>query len=312
MFNENIFSALAKYNSARDENYLTEAFVFVLKSLLLKERAVGLQILTQLCISDHEFTFDTDESISISTQETTEQGRPDIKVSSPDKLIYIEVKHDSGLGPQQLVRYRKALESSTAIIKRIILLTRFEIDLKDKQEKVFDKHVRWFEIYNWLATAKVQDPVIMYIIESFRFFLEVKQMSIQQVTWEYINGVPALISLINMVEVGLQGVALAIYKRSPARDFTGFYVERAQFWCGIYYNEPLVVVFEITDKKKFNTKRVAAPSYPVKEDKDTIKFRLQLEDKYFFSLDKDKQLYEITDFIKKAYSDAQRMKVKGD
>jgi len=30
----NIFSALAKYNSASDENYLTESFVFVINTLL--------------------------------------------------------------------------------------------------------------------------------------------------------------------------------------------------------------------------------------------------------------------------------------
>ena len=33
--NNNIFSALAKYNSAIDENYLTESFVFVIDNLNL-------------------------------------------------------------------------------------------------------------------------------------------------------------------------------------------------------------------------------------------------------------------------------------
>jgi hypothetical protein len=311
MFNENVFSALAKYNSARDENYLTEAFVFVLNSLLLKEHPIGLQILTRLCVKDNEFAFDPDEYISISTQETTEQGRPDIKVSSLDKLIYIEVKHDSALGPQQLARYKKALESSVATIRRVVLLTRFEIDFEDQQERAFDKHVRWFEVYNWLANAKAQDPLSVYLIESFKSFLEVKQMSIQKVGWEYINGVPAFINLINMIEVAIQGASLAIYKKSPGWDFRGFYIESPEFWCGIYHDDPLVLVFEITDKKQFNTKLVDTPSYPVREDKATIRFRLQLEDKYFFSLGKDKQLEEITNFVKKAYSDARRMRVKG-
>jgi hypothetical protein len=311
MLNENIFSALAKYNSAIDENYLTEAFVFVLNSLLLNERPIGIQILTQLCVNNNEFAFDPDEHISISTQETTEQGRPDIKVSSPNKLIYIEVKHDSVLGPQQLARYKKALEPSPAIIKRIVLLTRFEIDFEDKQEKAFDKHVHWFEVYNWLANAEAQEPVSAYLIESFKSFLEVKQMSIQKVEWEYIKGLPAFKNLINMMEVAIQGASLTIYKKSPGREFTGFYIESQELWCGIYYDDPLVVVFEITDKKKFNTKLVDTPSYPVREGKANIRFRLQLEDKYFFSLDKDKQLEEITEFVKKAYSDAQRMRVKG-
>jgi hypothetical protein len=45
-----------------------------------------------------EFSFDEDEVVSVSTPETTQPGTPDIKISSPDKLIYVEVKHDSPLG----------------------------------------------------------------------------------------------------------------------------------------------------------------------------------------------------------------------
>jgi len=212
MSGENIFSALAKYNSAIDENYLTESLVFVINTLLQQERPIGLEILTKLCVKNNDFSFETDEDISVSTQETTEQGRPDIKVSSPDKLIYIEVKHDSPLGLQQLERYKKALEPSTAAIKHVVLLTRFAIDFEEQEEKPY-KHVRWFEVYNWLANTKVRakDPVSIYLIESFKSFLEVKQMSIQKVGWEYINGVPALTNLINMIEVAIQGAPLPIY-----------------------------------------------------------------------------------------------------
>ena len=309
MFIENIFSALAKYNSARDENYLTEAFVFLINSLLLRERPIGLEILTQLCVKNDEFSFDTDEDISISTQETTEQGRPDIKISSPNKLIYIEVKHDSALGPQQLARYKKDLESSVATIKHVVLLTRFAIDFEASEERPY-KHVRWFEVYNCLANAKAQDMVSVYLIESFKSFLEVKQMSIQKVGWEYINGVPALSNLINMIEVAIQGALLHIYAKSPGWDYKGFYLENKEFWCGIPYDNPLELIFELQDKGNFNAKLIDAPSYPVKEGKPLIQFVLKLEDIHFFSLDKDNQLEEITKFVRKAYEDAQQMRVK--
>jgi len=131
---ENIFSALAKYNSACDENYLTEAFVFVLNHLLNEDREHGLGILSLLCINGEDFAFDRDESISISTQEVTQYGTPDIKISSPNKLIYVEVKHDSGLERTQIDRYNKALELSNAEIKHVVLLTRFRpILLKNQQ-----------------------------------------------------------------------------------------------------------------------------------------------------------------------------------
>jgi len=314
MSDENIFSALAKYNSARDENYLTEAFVFLLNSLLLKERTIGLEILTQLCVNNNEFSFDEDKAISISTQETTEQGTPDIKVFSPDKMIYIEVKHDSPLGYKQIERYKKALESSPATIKHVNLLTRFAVDFSEAEERPY-KHVRWYEVYNWLSNARtrVQDPICVYLIDSFNSFLEVKQMSLQKVSWEYINGVPALINLVNMVEVAIQGVGIPFYSSYPRAagwDFKGFWLEDKKFWCGIHYDNPLVITFEMIDKEKFNAKLVDTRTYEMKEGKERMWFRLPLEDKHFFSLDKDEQLEEIAKFVKTAYAEAQQMRIE--
>lgn len=314
MSEENIFSALAKYNSARDENYLTEAFVFLINSLFTRERTIGLEILTQLCVKNNEFCFETDEPISISTQEITEQGTPDIKISSPDKLIYIEVKQGSDLGAQQLERYRKALGSSDATIKHVVLLTRFAIDFEEKIERPY-KHIRWFEVYNWLANSRTRakNPVSVYLIDSFNSFLEAKQMSIEKVGWEYINGVPAFNNLINMIEAAIKAADIPFYTKYPravAWDWKAFWLGNKEFWCGIYHNTPLVVVFKVFDKKTLNPKLIEMPSYPLKEAKLSYWFCLQLEDKHFFSLDKDKQLEEITKFVKTAYAEAQLMRIK--
>lgn len=309
MPSENIFSALAKYNSAVDENYLTEAFVYLINHLLSKERPLGFEILNKLCVKNSEFCFDEDEHVSVSTQETTELGTPDIKVSSPDKLIYIEVKHDSPLGYQQLERYKKALESSTKPIKHVALLTRFAIDYQENEERPY-KHVRWHEVYNWLEKSKAQDPVSIYLIESFKSFLEVKQMSIQKVGWEYINGVPAFNNLINLIEVAIQGASLRIHQRSAGSEWKGFYVESNEFLCSIYYDNPLFIIFEIPVKKNFNAKLLDASIYPLKEDKYSIRFQMDLEENHFFSLNKDEQLEEITKFVKTAYKEAQQMRIK--
>jgi len=311
MSSENIFSALAKYNSAIDENYLTESLVFVINTLLQQEPSVGLNILTQLCVKNNDFCFDADETVTISTQEMTEQGRPDIKVSTPDKLIYIEVKHDSPLGPQQISRYKRALESSVATVKHVVLLTRFAIDFEEQEEKPY-KHVRWFEVYNWLEEAKVKlkDPIAVYLIDSFNSFLEVKQMSLQKVGWEYINGVPALNNLVNMLEVAIQGASIPIYGKSPGWDYKGFWLEDREFISVIYYNDHLLITFELVDKRKYNKELLDESSYELREGKERLWFRLDLEKRHFFSLDKNEQLEEITNFVKKAYSDAQQMRIK--
>lgn len=228
----NIFSSLGKYNSAVDENYLTESFVFLVNELLNRETQSGTGLINFLCFNDNEFCFALDESISISSQETTKQGTPDIKISSPNKLIYIEVKHDSPLGYKQISRYQKALESSSAQIKQVVLLTRFAVDV-DESKKPY-KHIKWFEIYNYLASmkTKIKDSVCTYLIDSFNSFLEAKRMTLQKVTWEYANGLPAMINLINMIEVAVQSSGIDFYKTYPKSagwDFKGFNLQTRIF-----------------------------------------------------------------------------------
>lgn len=309
--NENIFSALAKYNAAKDENYLTEAFVFIINSLLCRECSVGCEILTKLCVENNEFTFDVDEDISVTTQETTEQGRPDIKVSTPDKLIYVEVKHDSPYYPEQVSRYRKALQSSNATIKHVVLLTRFAIDFTQLKTKPY-KHVRWFEVYNWLESARIRDPINVYLVKSFNSFLEEKQMSIQKVEWEYINGVPAMMNLLNMIEVAIQSAGLQLYPSYPravALESRGFYIETNKVWCGIYYSDPLNVGFYLYEKTKYDKKRLQKPTYRMSEDRWSISLWLPLEEYHFFSLNKNEQLELITKFVKIANTEAKQMRV---
>jgi hypothetical protein len=317
MDTKDIFTALAKYNSARDENYLTEAFVFVLNSLLSYnrelDRACACEFLTKLCARDNEFGFGQTDIILVSTQDVTDEGTPDIKVFTPDKFIYIEVKHDSPLGDRQISRYKKALEHSLAPIKKVVLLTRFPIDFKDGEEKPY-KHVRWYEVYNWISMirAQVKDPANVYLIDSFLCFLEEKQMSIQKVGWEYINGVPALLNLINMIEVAIESAGIPLYREYPratALDWRGFYLKSNEIWCGIYYSDPLNICLQLVDKKKFDIHRVAKSTYDVEEDKKSIWFSLGLEDCHFFSLNKDEQLEVIMKFVKISYEEANKMRL---
>ncbi len=75
------------------ENYLTESFVFLIKLILERDEVFGLDFLKKLCGFDEDDCFSTSESISISTQVTVEEGRPDIEIrDGGDKLIYGEIK----------------------------------------------------------------------------------------------------------------------------------------------------------------------------------------------------------------------------
>jgi len=305
---ENVFSALSKYDSASEENYLTEAFVFLVNRLLDRDRPVGIQLLTNLCVDSDEFFFDPSEPISIVTQVGTEQGRPDIEISTRDKLIYIEVKHDSGLGPTQLQRYKKALEESGVDVTKLILLTRFSIELNDEETQLC-RHVKWFEVYNWLTEAEPEDAVSQYLARAFLDFLEEKQMSMQKVGWEYIKGVPALGNLMNMIEVAIKNASLSIHQRSAGWEWKGIYLDKGNYFCGVYYTDPLSLVFELQLEAKPSEEILAASGY--RYDRTAGRkpyFALDLEATHFFALNKDEQLETIATFLEKVYATAQKLR----
>lgn len=309
MTEANIFSALGKYLTS-EENYLTEAFVFLLNTLLARERALGVEILNKLC-GANQLCFDGNEDISVSTQKITLQGTPDIKISCADKLVYVEVKYESDLGAKQVERYLEALKSSGIPTTCLVLLTKLSLEFGENETKPH-KHVRWFEVHNWLGKLKAHDPVSEYLIDAFKSFLEVKGMSIQKVSWEYISGVPAFNYLLDMIEAAIKDANIPLfpgYPRSAAWERKGFWLGDKEFLCGVYYRSHLVLVFE-WQNKKYDSKLLEKRSYELREEGEDIWFRLPLEDIHFFSLDKDKQLEEITKFVKTAYAEAEQMKVK--
>ena len=120
MIDMDIFSTLEKYSSAenknaQDENYLTEAFVFLLKLLLEKDKEKGIELLNLIC-TDGEFLFELEEELSIRTQTGLESKDrsdiPDIQIRSDDKLVFIEVKLDAGLsGEDQIEKYVRHLSN---------------------------------------------------------------------------------------------------------------------------------------------------------------------------------------------------------
>lgn len=308
---KSIFSTLAKYSLPQDENYLTEAFVFLINSLLANETIVGIQILNRLCAENGELVFTVDDDIAVSTQYATDLGTPDIKISSPDKLVYVEVKDYSPVKATQLKHYREVLGSSNRGTQKLILLTRYAVNYEE-HKGIPDRQVCWFEVYNWLKSLEPQHAVSAYLTNSFSSFLEDKRMSIEKVAWEYVNGVPAFNNLINMIEAAIKGVGIPFNKSHPraaAWDSKGFWLENKKYYCGVYYNAPLTLIFKAFNKKDLDIGKVASPTYPIKEAFASIWFMLQLEDVHLFTLDKDRQLEEITKFISTAYGEAKQMRI---
>ena len=136
-------------------------------------------------------------------------------------------------------------------------------------------------------------------------------MGTNKVEKDYINGIPAMNNLIDMIETALKNAEIPLYRRprSAGWNYRGFYLlENKEFWCGIYYTEHSVIVFQIMNRTRFSPNYVQEPRWPIKTDKYSIRFYLDLKEIVFFSLEKDEQLELITKFVNESYSDALRMR----
>ena len=279
----NVFSSLFKYGRGVDENYLTEALVFLLNLLLKRLPEEGLALANLLGGVSQGALFSDPHSLEISTQVTVEQGRPDIEIrDGSDVLVYVEVKHDSDLGQDQLERYQEQLLASGIPTTRLVLLTRSRYSSPATTLSPSEyHHLRWYEIYNRLSAIETSDDVCEYFSQCLMDFLEEKKMSMKQVGWEYITGVPALLDLTDMMETAIAVVMPdSGLKRTAGWSWRGFYLYEKYFF-GMRYAEPLLVVFE--DDRGNN------PSF---------KQSLDLTTAHFFSLGKDEQFECIVAFLK--------------
>lgn len=304
----NLFRDLSKHLSERHEDFLTNSFVYLLNYLLENEKSLTIGLLNFICGENSEFTFKEDEKVVITTQKFTREGTPDIEIKSDDKCIYVEVKHDSGLGKDQIERYRIALGNGCAAIKKIVLLTRFSVDFeRANQEGVPDRHIRWYQIHKCLEEIKPKNEIGKFLVNQFIEFLEGKMMAIQKVSWEYINGIRAFIHLIDMLGAAIEELGIKIYSKSAGWDWKGYYLENKDQFCGIDYNEPDSAYYQLINTSKYNLPHKDFP-YPFDKDGDGLNFELSFEDSHFFALQKDEQLDILKKFISTCHIEAKRLK----
>ena len=281
----NVFASLARYATRQEENFLTEAFVYLLNLILEKEAEAGKGILGNICGEICFSWFSTNEQLSITTQITITNGRPDIVIEiGKDKVVFIEVKHDSIIGEDQLERYYAYLQSSHQKQKQLVLLTRSKSSLQEtKLGKDKFHHVCWYEISGWLSEVKLKDQTIKYLVQQFLEFLKEKDMSMEKVTWEYIQGVPTMINFLNML-------GTAIYEANPE---IGVKKTIGWSWAGYYLDGGIFLGFRFDNHMLLSFENDTG-------NNPTFKRELGLEQAHFFSLSAGKQLECLIDFIDKS------------
>lgn len=297
MIQENIFSALSHYDESTAENYLTEAFAYLIRMLCQRNPAKTLDFINKLCGPLPYHPIESISAIKVGTQKDLgEYGQVDLVIEEhADTMVFIEIKHDSSLGPKQLERYYQALIEKPQKNVRLVLLKRHKnigngVSLSADQFHL----VTWYEVHKWLKNIKgADDELMVFFLKDFQEFLEEKNMKLKRVTWEYIQGLPALLELRNLLEAAKNEIMpRAHLRRTQGWSWFGLYIDK-NFFFGVRYDKPLVVVYE-NNFGNHPTSRIA----------------LDLEEEHFFSLKVDAQLSVLMKFLEKASKDVKRGKAE--
>ena len=88
---DNFFFNLHRLATSQDENFITESLAFLLRYMITNELEAGKSLLSsitcnRLNVSLHELV-----TVDVKTQVSTEEGKPDVVISTDDHLIFLEV-----------------------------------------------------------------------------------------------------------------------------------------------------------------------------------------------------------------------------
>lgn len=284
----NVFLALQGYSTHSAENYLTECFAFLLRHLLAHDPIAGLGMINRLCGFDDVAAVADRDGLAVSTQVHTEAGIPDLVIRSPSHCAFVEIKVGAPLGPGQLEAYARALGNEREVHQRLVLLTRSRAAAEATAlDSGAYHHICWYEIDRWLAKAGTTDGAGHHFVTAFREFLEVKGMSMNRVGWAYIDGVPALNHLIDMLwAVVREAMPGARLKASAGSSWRGITVDTV-YYIGVRYDRPLIVAFDEYDGKAVVFKR-----------------DFDLEASHFFALPAEAQFEALVQFVRQAAAEA--------
>lgn len=315
---DNLLVRLHKWAYRQDENFLTEAFAHLLTYLLAHEPEAAVGLLNDITGGFFSEEGKPARGIKVRTQVTTSEGKPDLEVRSttPSRMVFIEVKSESPVKLDQLRRYQAALQAN-ACPSRLVLLTRHPTNLGENDPHP-DKVVRWHQVAAWLEDHHGQynfKPVSSHLVGQFLGFLTERNMTMSQVSWELPSGVRALRRLADMLYEAASacGVEAQIWGNAL---YCGVYLNRRDYWLGISFDEPEILVFH-TYNRKVDPEAAArleeGEVLPWKEDPTTFywlnRLDLQSEEVHFFARSKVSQVTVLEEFLNRCLRCARQVEL---
>jgi len=306
--NGNLYSSTFKWAHSQGENYTTDALCYILNTLLIRDKKCAVKFLNQLCF-DGVARFAEDEPIEIVTQVRDQLGIADISIRSKTVFAIVEVKIGSGLHGTQLERYAQILKNAVANREakytELILLQRYPSADSMKKPGIGMREQLWSDVDRELNALDVQDEVLIFLFSEFTKFLEQEVMTIEKISWQLLEGAPALLALIDMLKTSLKELNIPIHQQSNKWRFPGFYLHEKRYWVGIHMDDPTKIYFQIR-KAKPKSDFLVGKGWTVVRKHLTTPLDLVAEDVHFFSLSKESQQQTLMRFVKSALEEAKK------
>jgi hypothetical protein len=314
----NLFARLHKWAWRQDENFLTESLAFLLQHLLEHEPGAAVRVLEAITNGFLKLKAEQARSVIVQTQLVLTEGTPDLRLKTEKQAVIIEVKSESPARADQIRRYRQSLQEMGVPSTCLVLLTRYPAKL-DEADAQPDVYIRWYQVVEWLECERHAykfQAVSEFLAAQFLGFLEIRSMSMGQVTWELTGGVRALRTLADM----LYESAVACGAKAQIwgnRDEMGIHIDKPKYWVGIRYNQPELVTFW-TWRKKVNPELATALGFGKVTEWDdrtgwawSHELNLQSEEIHFFARSKASQLQMLESFLRKCLDAVREIELPG-
>jgi hypothetical protein len=330
----NLFVDLNRWAFRQNENFITEALVYLLKFLLHEEPHIASKLLYNFTDGFLSLKQEDAINVKVKTQTVINEGKPDIEIIFDDYLIYIEAKVNSGLSKNQLSGYKSALEKSGVKNTRLIFLSRYP--LSSSENGTPDNAIRWYQIADWIKSISRQNKpteISQFLIRQFIGLLDDQNMVLSKVRSEISSGlnsymqragdvasslqrmrnfskldsIPDLKPLADLLKLmkeafGVINVMPRLESGKTKGGWAGFVFKKLAYCFCIYYAQPEIVVFE-TVYLKIDTQKFDGSFGKLWEERKNIRWNaeLDLSEEDFFAKRKDDQLKILETFLLKSY-----------
>jgi hypothetical protein len=331
---DNLLIRLHRWVNRQDENFTTEAFVHLVQHLLDHEPQIAVAFLKFLTGGVVDVGTEEAPSVRLESQVTTDSGRPDVAIQTIRHRVFLEAKVESGVGKEQLEKYRGELDKCGFERTALILLTRYPVPPEVLGGKP-DKCVRWHEIAYWLAedpaTRTIQDAVNRHMVSQFLGFLSARGMTMEQVGWEMVQGVRAMRNFLALLAEAAKACGLSAKPSKvlcgpsggPGKgpECAGFSLQESQirrYLLGFSYDAPGTLHLQTDQVRVDPDKAVKLGKGSVWEFKWSpggrawgVQLELESEEVHFFARSRRSQMQCLEKFIGEFLDAVRQIEVRG-